>query len=378
MAASRRPVSNASMKLSRRNIWFLVVMCLLVLALRLWADYDQALLRASWPDRVPLLLNHAPGDTFRFVFNFPASLLARWTFPPPITERFIGLEFVRSEGLSIALELAFTAAWWLLVFWVLRTKWGSRLKRLPMRVVLPVTLLLISATLNYYGQLQYDSVRHVGAHREEETFGRDWFVGYAINAPAYVACRALVRIPSFNDGLWDLYIQLPRSVTQALDRIEYFGSVLLLWFLIGAAIDRRRGLKGEPLPSGLSWRRRSGWMACVLGGGFLCALAVGAIYEPRSWQETWFLFAILLWGTLLIAIGSRILTNDTGYRAIVGRVFSAMIGVLASCLALPLLFQSSDRFRLLLDAPAISIAIWASCMFVFSLYTLSKKRPRLQ
>ena len=369
------------MKLSRRNIWFLVAMCLLVLALRLWADYDQAQLRASWPDRIALLLNHAPGDTFRFVFNFPATLLARWMLPPPITERFIGLEFVRSESLSIALELGLTVISWTGVIWLSRTNFALRLRKLPLRFVLPSVLLLVTGALHHSGTRQWEAVAQAGTpqqHIVSTTFGRDWFVGYAINAPAYVVSHLLGLIPSWNYGVWELYIQLPRSFTQALERIEYFGSVLLLWFLIGAAIDRRRGLKGEPLSSALSWQRRAGWMSCILGGGFLCVLAVGAIYESRSEPETWFLFAILLWGTLLIAVGSRILTNDTGRQEMAGRVFSVVLEVLASCFALLFLFPSGDSSRLPFSGPSILLTIWALCMFALSIYTLFKKRPRLQ
>lgn len=371
IASTTRPVSNVNMRFSRRNIWFLVAMCLLVLALRLWADYSQAQLRASSPTIIPLLLNHAPADAFRFVLNFPASLLARWTFPPPATKTFIGLHFVWHEIVSIAVELALTVACWLGVIGLLQSKAGSRLKKLPLRVVLPIVLLLVSAALDHYGTLQYDRVMHSGPHFEPlpMSLGRDWFVGYAINAPAYAVWQQLPWALYSNARVWDLYVRLAPSYSRS---VEYFAVVLLMWFLIGARIDQRRSAYREPLPRALSWWRRAGWMACVLYGGFLCALPNQRYYDSES--EFWFPLAILVWGTLLITIGFRVLANDTSHWGSVGRIFSAVFGTIASCVALLSLLLDNFGSR---GYSGPVKAIWALCIFALSIYVLFKKRQQL-
>jgi hypothetical protein len=73
------------MKLFLRDRYsrFVVFMVLLVVGLRAWADYDQEMLYTCCSAAVQTLFHHAPADAFRFVVNFPMSLISWLLLPAP-------------------------------------------------------------------------------------------------------------------------------------------------------------------------------------------------------------------------------------------------------------------------------------------------------
>lgn len=350
------------------------IMVPLVLLLRLWADYDQYQLQASLPGAATLLLNHAPADTLRFLINLPASFLARYLAPPPVySGSLTEIGYAAREAASIAIELCLTALWWLTIGSILQTQRGSLIKRVPLKVLLPVIMLLATSAMNHFGDLQYQRVMNAGAPQEHglpESLARDRFVGYALNGPAWALWQDIPTMLYSNKDIWRVYLQLSPPVGRT---IEYLGLTFMLWLTIGAQIDNRKRETDRSQRASLTWLKRLMWISCALYSAYLLNVAIWSYYE--AYHERWFSASILTWSGFLIGSAFRHLSADVteGGRRF-GRIFGTCIAALA-CAAATLCWSTHMNLANRDNVFAWLVLCWGFFVLMMGLYRFLRRSP---
>jgi hypothetical protein len=310
---------------------FLVFMILLVVGLRVWAEYDQAAVYKCCLIAVQPLFHHAPADALRFVFNFPASLISWFLLPAPPYVPWKGtLSFAAREAESVLLEIALTLMFWLGVGRLVRRGRLDLFKKVPLKIALPVFFLLAAVTLDKVGAMQYSRlVAKVHPYELLDGFwSRDSFAGYALNAPAWVATRILESGIEGSDDAWALYLRWSNWLVNF--KSFYFLCVAVLWVLVGAHLDQQRRSKNIAM----TWKGRGLWLLCAFTGLILYVTA-GDSYYGYPGEEPWFAVAVLAWGTLLTLASVYFLCQDaTRIWGSATRILCSVYGVLAACLGI--------------------------------------------
>lgn len=84
------------------------------------------------------------------------------------------------ESLSVVTEILLTLVFWLGVGRLARSGRLTRLRRVPLRVALPLIFLVVAIALEKVGELQYQGIMRLGApqeHAVDAAWARDSFVG---------------------------------------------------------------------------------------------------------------------------------------------------------------------------------------------------------
>ncbi len=361
---------------------FVLVMLVLVVAFRAWADYDQIELAIYLPGSVPLLLHHAPADSFRFVFNFPASLMSWLLLPAPIYSTSQGMYlFVLRETASVLTEIVLTLGFWVGIGRLVRSGHLAWVKRVRLGIVLPLFFLVAAAVLNKTGDMQWSRVMRAGAPQEHPvdfTFARDFFVGTAINAPASVVSDAFTQfLYSTSPGAWLAFVTYTKKLSDLFGPWEYFLLVVALWRMIGTWLDRWRAtLAGQP-------SKAIGWKSRVLGilgaalGAILCVIAEQS-YDSRRY-ELWYVLALMVWATVLTMGSIHFLSRDKARIAGAAiRIFFVVLGIIVTSMNAFLIFEVSNRafWHANPGKPLeIAVLLWTLGVLGQSLYWFFKRRP---
>ena len=340
---------------------FVVFMVLLVLVLRAWAEYDQAALYKCCSAAVPVLFHHAPADAFRFVLNFPASLISWLILPAPAFLPWRGTSyFVLRELLSVFLEIGLTLVLWLGIGRLARSGRLTVVRRAPLKLALPMIFLVAGIALDRVGELQYEGIMRLGAPQEhpvDSGWERDAFVERTFNVPAWAANRQLLYWSYWGWG-------------------EYYVLVGVTWFLIGAHFDRWRCPKtNDNPPRVLSWKSRLSWLLCALYGVFLWHMAQVSYYDLRGYP--WFSYAVLGWSSVLTLGSIHVLCQDNSYLwGSVARVLSVVLGVIAACLGV--LFVITPRYEFFFRGKQFEFALlaWSIMVLTESIYWLVRGANR--
>jgi hypothetical protein len=349
------------MKLFLRDRYsrFVVFMVLLVVGLRAWADYDQAMLYMCCSAAVQTLFHHAPADAFRFVVNFPMSLISWLLLPaPPYLPRKAPLNFVLWESLSVLTEVALTVVFWLGVGRLARSGHLTGLRKVPLRAALPLIFLIVAIALEKVGELQYEGIMRLGAPQEhpvDATWARDSFVGYAINAPAWAAWWQLpLFLNQQGERVWVTYLRITSWLGPNSRLLEYGFLVVVLWYGIGSLLDKRKRLKVSLTPDTLSWQKRLLYIFCLLYGGFLCSMARDSYYDSNGYA--WFALSISIWSALLTLGSIHALCQDEArFWGVAARVFCVVYTILAACVSV--LFATTPHYKFLFYGRWVAFAI---------------------
>lgn len=326
---------------------FVLFMVLIVVGLRAWAEYDQAILYTCCSAAVPTLFHHAPADAFRFVVNFPMSLISWLVLPaPPYLPRKEPLNFVLWESLSVVTEILLTLVFWLGVGRLAGSGRLTGLRRIPLRVALPLIFLVVAIALEKVGELQYQGIMRLGApqeHAVDAAWARDSFVGYAINAPAWAAWSQLPDLLNRSGPkVWETYIRISSWAGASTGLVEYGFLVVVLWYGIGALLDQGKPPKASLTPGILGWKKRLLYLSCLLYGGFLAYMALDSYYDSNYYG--WFAVFVLTWGAVLTLGSIHFLCQDRAqFWGATARVFCAVYGALATCASS--LFAISSQYK---------------------------------
>lgn len=177
--------------------------------------------------------------------------------------------------------------------------------RHKLRFALPILVVGLTIILTVWGDAYrqgiIDRVVAKYGHLEEPmpenvAFGR--FVGYAINAPAYVAAMAMPFI--FNVRHWH-FMQGDRDWW-------YLIFAVCMWYAIGRSLDGMRMQNSNPARShGLA-----ATLVRILGvayGVFMCYRAV-QLYDPPYNYARWFEIAVFCWGVWILVWSCRSLIYE--------------------------------------------------------------------
>jgi hypothetical protein len=360
---------------------FVVLMLALVAGLRAWADYDQASLYKCCPATVPTLFHHAPADAFRFVVNFPVSLISWLVLPaPPYLPWKGALNFGLRESLSVLAEIALTFVFWVGVGRLARSGRLASLRKVPLRIALPLIFLVVAIILEKVGDLQYQGIMRLGAPQEhpvDATWARDSFVGYALNAPAWAAWWQLPRLLShLGDRVWDTYLRVSSWSEPSSRVLEYGFLVVVQWCGIGFLLDKRKRSEAARIAGILSWRQRLLWFFCLLYGGFLCYMAQDSYYGSNGYA--WFAVCVSVWAGVFTLGSIHVLSQD-GARFWGGaaRVFCVVYSTVAVSANL-LFFVSSQEYKFLLYGKWLALVLLALGLAALSesLYWLLRMRAK--
>jgi len=108
---------------------------------------------------------------------------------------------------------------------------------------------------------------------------------------------------------------------------QYLAFVVIMWYLIGRLLDRRRAHADPERFSGPAWQSRAARGACGLYGVFLC-YSVLKFYEPPWDYPRWFVVPVALWGVGIILASIYPFSSATmkyWYRVLSGFVAVAAI-----------------------------------------------------
>jgi len=130
------------------------------------------------------------------------------------------------------------------------------------RIVLPVSNVILGALLFHLGDIQAKRiiVDSGGARTEglTDVAATARYVDYALNAPAWAL------LGDTRDRLWS-----PSTYWSGYD-LRYFLAVIVMWFLIGLALDQRsKGRNRQKAPLRTKWAGILAW-GCVVWGLFTC------------------------------------------------------------------------------------------------------------
>src|SRR5208337_1282896 len=149
----------------------------------------------------------------------------------------------------------------------------------------------------------------------------------------------------------------------------------IMWFLIGARLDRRSHPKTNDRRKAPDWKSRLLWLFCALYGAFLWSTAQVSYYDLHDYP--WFSCAVLGWSTVLTLGSVHILCHDNSrFWGAAARVFSVVFGVLMTCAGV--LSVITPRYEFFFQGRQFEFALLASSMAVLteSLYWLVRGANR--
>jgi hypothetical protein len=169
------------------------------------------------------------------------------------------------------------------------------------QIFLPIVLLLVAVVLNKVGDFQMGRLERASVdkygfmeHPLPQDYAMARYLDYGLNAPAWLLS---VKMPF-------LFSRQERFSCCGFMRSEkdweYLILVVVMWYIIGGILDRRRTYQDRSKTSQSSiWRNGLARVLCGLYGAFLC-YSVLEFYQPPWNYPRWFVVPLALWGVAMI------------------------------------------------------------------------------
>jgi len=171
----------------------------------------------------------------------------------------------------------------------------------------------------YFSYLAHLQVQEVFPRQDQPGYTevRHMFSGFAVNAPAWSASEFLYKLFSTGSfsktsvsGPYDDFFSHSTFSFGEMGAApwEYFGLVILMWFLIGSRLDQwRRGKNPEERYRLSEWGRII-WSLCALYSLWLFYKSTGTFY---AWTyEIWFPIAVMVWSAVATCGSFYVLARD--------------------------------------------------------------------